>query len=188
MDMDPAPLFAQASEYTARIVANVKPDQLSDPTPCPEWDVHALLNHLIGANHFFAGKGDGTWVDPPEGAEPPDMVGTDPATSYNASVAGVKAAYQPDMYGNTVTAGPGEMPAGQLYAIGMSEQLLHGWDLAKATGQDGTMDPVLAGAVDTMIRPNIAGGVEAGFYGPEVPVADDASPTDKLVGLVGRHP
>ena len=188
MDMDPAPLFAQASEYAAGIIANVEIDQLGDPTPCIDWDLKTLLNHLIGANQFFAGKGDGTWVDPPEGFEPPDFVGDDPSGAYEASVQKVEAAYSPEMYGNTVTVQTGDMPAGQLYAIGMSEQLLHGWDIARATGQDGTMDDALASAVDAMLRPNIDAAVAGGFYGPSVPVADDASPTDKLVALVGRRP
>ena len=80
------------------------------------------------------------------------------------------------------------MPGGQLYSIAMTEQLLHGWDLAKATGQDATIDPQFATAVEAMMRPNVASGVEGGFYAPEVPVSDDASPSDKLVALAGRNP
>ena len=93
MDNDPGPLFEQAAAWAADVFANVPADSHDNKTPCTEWDVHTLIGHLIGANHFFAGTANKTWEPAPEDAEMPDMVGDDAAAAYNASVAAVKEAY-----------------------------------------------------------------------------------------------
>lgn len=180
--MDPAPLFQQASDYAAGVFANVKADQHGDPTPCSEWNVAEEIAHVIGANAFFAAAARGE--APSENAPGDDLV-----AAYRDSVRDVMDAYSAEgVYEKMLTVPTGDMPGVQLYSIAMSEQLLHGWDIAKATGQDTTLEPGIAAAVDAMIRPNIDNAVAGGFYGPAVDVPDDASPGDKLVALVGRTP
>ena len=180
--MDPADLFRRSSEWAATVFSGVKADQHGDPTPCTDWDVAGLMDHLVGSNRFFAAAARGE--TPPGGG-----AGDDPAGAYRDSVGEVMAAYAaPGVYEQIIQTPGGEMPGAALYAIAASEQLIHGWDLAKATGQDTTLDPELAAAFDAMIRPNIDGAVEGGFYGPAVAVPGDASAGDKLVALVGRQP
>ena len=157
MDMDPTPMFEQASAWASGVFANVTADQHADKTPCTEWNVHELMGHLIGANHFFAATANGTWQQPPEGAEMPDMVGDNASAAYDASVAAIKEAYaDTSKYGDIVAVPSGEMPMGQLYFVAMTEQLLHAWDLAKATGQSATIDQELAAWMQQTNDPALA--------------------------------
>lgn len=181
--MDPADLYRRSSDYAASVLGNVRADQLGDPTPCEDWNVQALVGHMVGSNQFFAASARGE--APPQG----DPVIDDAVAAYRESAAAVLEAYgAPGVYDQMMATPTGEMPGAVLYSIAASEQLLHGWDLAKATGQDTALDPELAVAFDQMIRPNIDNAVEGGFYGPSVQVDDGASAGDKLVALVGRRP
>jgi uncharacterized protein (TIGR03086 family) len=74
--------------------------------------------------------------------------------------------------------------------INAVDTLVHGWDLARATGQDSTLDAALATAALEFCRPAITDEIRAGrgAFAAIVPVADDASPTDRLVGFLGRQP
>ena len=72
--------------------------------------------------------------------------------------------------------------------IAFSDQLLHGWDLAKATGQDTTMPDGLAEAAYEMIHGRFTDDQRKGVFKPEVTVADDASAQDKLLAYTGRDP
>ncbi len=69
----------------------------------------------------------------------------------------------------------------------MTEQLLHGWDVAKATGQDTALDPALVEMADRIIRPAVESGRAGSAYEPQLDVADHASPQEQLLALVGRR-
>jgi uncharacterized protein (TIGR03086 family) len=83
-----------------------------------------------------------------------------------------------------------EWPATTAAGVNATDILVHGWDLAKATGQDPALDPALAGAILDFCQVAITDEIRAGrgAFGPIVPVADDAPPTDRLVGFLGRQP
>src|SRR5690349_15565534 len=80
--MDPIAVYKKAVDQTGRIVADVKPEQFGDPTPCEEWDVRTLLNHTIAVAKAFAAAARGEEFDPsPFGA---DNIGSDAGASYAA--------------------------------------------------------------------------------------------------------
>ena len=79
------------------------------------------------------------------------------------------------------------MPASRIYNIMVTEQLLHGWDLAKATGQDAEMDPGLVAMTYAIIRPLVESGNAGAVYAPPLDAGADASDQDKLLAIVGRH-
>ncbi len=82
----------------------------------------------------------------------------------------------------------GAMPGGNFIMVPITDMIIHGWDLAKATGQDATIDNALAELGIQVLSPAIAQGREGGFFGPEVSVAASASAHDRLLGLSGRTP
>jgi uncharacterized protein (TIGR03086 family) len=82
-----------------------------------------------------------------------------------------------------------ELPAPVAAGVNVTDTLVHGWDLARATGQALTIDPTLASAVLEFCRSAITDDIrQRGAFGPIVPVADDGSPCDQLVGFLGRQP
>lgn len=187
--MDLLDLFDRATEWTATKVAGAQ-DQLDANTPCDEWSVRRLLDHMLFAQQMFASGPSGGTIAPPAGP-PPELVGNDPAGQYEeARKATVHAYSQPGVLEGTLKGSAGDVPAAQILGIAFCDQLIHGWDLAKATGQDTTMPLDLASAALTMLNgrlPDEARGPGKNFKAA-VSVPDDASDQDKLIAYCGRRP
>ena len=81
-----------------------------------------------------------------------------------------------------------QMPAPAMAAVAVNEVLVHGWDLAVATGQPYAADPTSVAACTGFAAQAAAEGPTPGLFGPPVPVPDDAPPLDRLLGLTGRDP
>jgi uncharacterized protein (TIGR03086 family) len=187
--MDLRVLLAQAVASTGKTVGGVRPDQLGDPTPCAERDVRALLNHLIGVADTFSHVGDGKPIRPPD-PHRDYFQGDDYAAAYDAATAGMLAVWlAPGALEATITLPFGEAPGSVGASINFVDVVVHGWDLARATGQDATVDPGLAEPALQVSRGLVSDEFRsAGAFGPEVPAGADASTADRLVAFLGRTP
>src|SRR2546423_8618012 len=126
--MDQVTAFQKAVDQTGQIVAKVKSDQLGNPTPCSEWDVRGLLNHVIGGLHMFDAAARGEKL--PDGFFDQDKVGDDPAGSYQAGAAKLNDALgQPGVVDKMWELPFGTMPGAIALGIATIESGLHGWDL-----------------------------------------------------------
>jgi len=180
--------YRRALLSTGRIVLGVRPEQLLLPTPCRDWDVRLLLNHIIGGNYTFAevaagGRADATGVMD-------DHTLPDPGSNYIASADAVMAAWAaPGAMERRVHMPFGDIPAPAAVSIHFLDIVVHGWDLARATGQDTTIEPDLAAeALDIsqgLLSPELR---DTGVFGPEVPVSADDPLHDRLVAFMGRRP
>jgi len=180
--------YERALRRTGRIVEGVGADQLGHPTPCGEWRVRDLLNHVVGGNWMFSRIGDGRTVDFDDNM--PEVVGDDPAAAYRASCDALLEVWGRPGALERVHAMPfGDVPGAAVISLHFVDTLVHGWDLAKATGQDDTIEPELAMTALDMVQPFIDDDVrQGGDFGPEVPVGPDAPPYQRLVGFLGRTP
>jgi uncharacterized protein (TIGR03086 family) len=184
--------FDRSVASTAAIVTAVRADQLGLPTPCTEWDVRNLLNHLIGTLWLSEALfGDRAPRHPmaPGGLPGTDLAGTDPAGAFEeaASVA-LKAAAEGDTLTRTHPTPLGDMPGPALAGFTTLDLLVHGWDLAKATGQPSGLDGELAGHVLAFAEQAITPDFRAPRIGPAVQTGENASVTDRLVAFLGRQP
>lgn len=175
----------RATAFAAEKVKGVTSDDLAKPTPCPDFDVRALLNHVIGNLEMLRSAAAEGKAPLPQG----DQFGSDPGAVYAERRAALIAALQ----GDGVLDGNWEMPFGTLPAsmmasIAFMEHLTHGWDIAKATGQDVTMPPVLVTECAATVAPMESMLRTPGVCGPAVAVGADASEQDKLIALMGRQP
>jgi len=164
------------------VIAGVRPDQLADRTPCTDWTVRDLLEHMIGV---VSGLGAAA-----AGAErTPFVLGADPAAQFEAaSVAAMAAWRSPGVLDRVIDAGPGPMPGRALAGINLLDTATHTWDLAMATGQPaGLPDDVAAAALEASRR-IISPEIRPGRFGPECAAPDGAGPTDQLVAFLGRQP
>ena len=189
MDMDLIALFDQATAWTAGKIPAAN-GQREASTPCEAWNVGRLLDHLLDGHAIFAGGAAGAVVAPPVG-DPPSRVGGDPAAQYEAARQATIAAYkQPGVLDGTVNTPFGTMPAAQFLGIGVCDQLIHGWDLARATNQDATMPPHLAAAAWQMLdgRLSDANRGPGKSFKAAVAVPEDAGVQDKLLAYTGRQP
>jgi uncharacterized protein (TIGR03086 family) len=187
--MDMIDLFDRATAWTSTKVGGVD-GHLDAPTPCDEWSVSRLIDHLLAGQAMFVSGPAGGVVAPPTGP-PPRLVGHDPAAQYeHARQATVSAYSQPGVIEGTVNGGSGEVPASMVLGLAFCDQLIHGWDLAVATGQDTTMPPDLVAAAWRMLDGRIADtsrGPGRNFKAA-VQVPDGGGEQDRLLAYCGRSP
>jgi uncharacterized protein (TIGR03086 family) len=190
LDLDPA------AREVIRLLDGVADDHLTGPTPCAGTSVAALLDHLMGLSLAF------TWAA--RKAAPVQGGGSGPgrATAEHLDPEWrsilprrlgelVEAWREPAAWNGMAQAGGVTMPAEQIGVVALDELVLHGWDLARATGQRFQCDPVSTAAVlaftTESARPENLASRE-GLFGPVVDVPEDAFPFDRALGFAGRDP
>jgi uncharacterized protein (TIGR03086 family) len=184
-------LMVPAARTCAAIVRAVPADRLGARTPCPEWDVRAIVNHLT----FWAGRGVTAAHKSPPAPEPTqdhDFT-AEPGWADRYAEQALKCAEawsDPAAWKGTtsLTGAEEESPASWIGAMLLGECVLHGWDLAVATGQPVDLPDDLVQAAHDQLVPTAAMGREYGAFGPEVPVAGTAPTLRRLLGLAGRNP
>jgi uncharacterized protein (TIGR03086 family) len=180
--LDPVDLYRRATARAIEVIAAVVPEQLELSTPCAEWTVQDLLDHLTGGTSYLVAAIDGR--------EPSLRQGTT-AVDYQAGVAAVLAGLRdPDVLSRMCLSPLGfEWPVDQAVAGTFMDVLIHTWDLARATGQDEHLDSDLVQVCSAMFLPEMPErGRQAGLVGPAVDVGPNASPQDVLLGAMGRLP
>lgn len=190
--MDLFTSFERAVGSTAEIVRGMPASQMGAPTPCTEWDVRSLLNHVIGTLWLAGGLlGDTEPRYPmvPGGLPAADLAGEDPAAAYaEASAAALAAAGAGDALTRVHVTPLGDMPGPALAGFTTLDILTHGWDLAKATGQPADLDGRLAAHVLGFAEQAITPDTRAPRIGPALAIAEDAPITDRLAAFLGRQP
>ena len=186
---DIAEQHAQALAAVAPIVAAVRPDQLGADTPCDGWDVRTLLNHIVSGNWWAAELAAGKSIEEVGDRLDGDVLGDDPHAAYDASATAAAAAFRaPGALDAPCAVSYGPVPGSVYAGHRFIDVLIHGWDVAQATGQDTTIDPDLVGAAFAVIKPQIDMVRGSGVFGDDLPVADDADDQTKLLALLGRRP
>ena len=170
-------LYERASDWTLSKVEGAV-TKLGDATPCDEWDVRHLMSHMLETQQYFVSAARGAKGSPPSG-NPPDLLSKDPVADFKLAQANTLSTFgQPGVIERT----------GPSLGIAFADQLLHGWDLAKATRQDTAMPEGLPEAAYEMIHGRFTDEQREGVFKPEVPVAADASAQDRLLAYTGRDP
>lgn len=184
-EMSTQPL-QHAIAVTRSVMENIQSDQLDQPTPCDEWNVGQVINHIIGAQEFFrAGvAGEQPSQDDTNWAEGDYLAAYDTACDKMLSAYGEEGALQ-----RMLELPFGTMPGAALMGMAVNDTFTHGWDLAKATGQSTDLAPELAAEVLAQSRANIQDAFrnEAGNpFGLEQQAPDGANPADQLAAFLGR--
>jgi uncharacterized protein (TIGR03086 family) len=180
--------LAPAADRVAGLLAGVPDDRLGAPTPCADTTVGDLLSHLLGLSAAFRGGAEKAPDAGPPPTKPPPLE-PDWRSALPARLDALVTAWRaPEARAGTTSVGGVEMPAAAVAVVALDELVLHGWDLARATGQPYEVDPAsidaCLGFVAATARPE---GVP-GLFGPPVPVPADAPALHRLLGLSGRNP
>ncbi len=183
--MDATQAMAQTNQIVTGLMDGLTPEHREMSTPCEQWTVHELIEHMCQGGHMIAGglRGEA----PPE--ESPDFLSAGPAAGWAAAAAALAAAATPEALTASHQMPFGEVPGEVAVSVITADHLTHAWDLARATNQDLEVDDDLAAwALATWQVAVPADGRTGDGFAAAVIVSDDASPLDKLVGYTGRQP
>ncbi|MDL9938041.1 TIGR03086 family metal-binding protein [Gordonia sp. ABSL1-1] len=183
---DPRPAYAAATAWLTTLMRAVTPDQLDDPTPCTEYDVRALSAHLVMTARRAATIAEGG--DILAVTTDPDVFG---AQDYADAATRAVELWADDALLTTPVIVPwGEAPgAGALWGY-VQETLVHGWDLAVATGQNPEADPALVAPAQVFAERFIPAAIRADEvvpFGAVVTPRAEAGPTERLANWTGRE-
>lgn len=177
--------LALAVANVGQLVDGVAPDQWTAPTPCPEWDVRQLVNHLAAGNLAVAAL---VRDKPPPGRRA-DQLSGDPGSAYHASAAALQVAFaQPGALERTFGSPYGPAPGSMLVHLRITELLVHGWDLARATGQPPGLPDDLAHKELALSLAQLGDAPRDALPIAEPqPVPADAAAIDRLAAFFGRQ-
>lgn len=171
----------RAQDVFASVLANVRSDQLGAPTPCSEWTVGDLIEHVVSGNERV-----GQWAG---GHEPPPARPDGLAEAHRAAASAAQEVFAGPAAMTTMFELPfGQVPGGVFIGMRSTDVLVHAWDLAAATGQPTDLDPALAAQLLSAAR----GRVQPDFRGPgkpfgaEQPCPPGRPPADQLAAFLGR--
>lgn len=181
-------IHERALNATGKVVEGVAPGQLDLPTPCDGWSVRELLNHIVSGNLWAAELAAGKSIEEVGDRLYGDTIGDDPQAAYRASAQLAAAAFNaPGAMDAPCAVSYGPIPGSAYCGHRVLDVAIHGWDLAKATGQDTTIDPELVDAVTAIIAPQTDMIAGTGMFGTTVGVPGDADPQTRLLAQLGRH-
>jgi uncharacterized protein (TIGR03086 family) len=179
-----------ACKRTADVLMNVTDEQLSGLTPCQKLSLRDLVSHVGGLALAFTAAarkefGELTDTPPVEGVPLDD----DWRTAYPARLAELAAAWrEPTAWEGMSRTGGVDFPGEVAGIVALTEVVIHGWDVAAATGQEYEIDPGTVDGVLPHVTAIAAEGPVEGLFGPAVAVADDAPALDRVIAMSGRDP
>lgn len=180
--------LAAAQQWVARLMTAVRPDQWNAPTPCADFDVRALLEHLSCHPAKVAATATGADPRPLPSRREIDM--TRPGEDYSKRFTAALGRWADDtLLTRTLIAPWGEAPGGLAVGGYLMETVAHGWDLAVSTGQDAEADPELVARAHAIAERALTDA----FRGPESPFGvrveprPQAGPTEQLAAFLGRR-
>ncbi|WP_328537352.1 TIGR03086 family metal-binding protein [Streptomyces sp. NBC_00344] len=177
-------LLAAAAAQAAPVVRAIEETQLRDPTPCAEYDVRALLNHLIQVVINFQALAARQEVDL---GDEGDFLGGDWRTEFTQQTDRLVTAWAAPG-ADEGTAGSMGLPARTVAHMVLGDLTVHAWDLARATGQEYTPPPAVLDEVSPALGQMAPMARSAGVFGEPVTVADGATELEKLLAATGRDP
>lgn len=181
-------LLDRALDQVSALLGRVRPDQAGDPTPCAEWDVAGLAEHVVADLDRFTVSARG---QRPDWSQPVPPVGGDWQAAFDRGATALRSAWlEAGDLAVTVRVPIGERPLSFILSQQTAEFAVHAWDLDRASGHTGQLDEELAAAAlawaSQTLKPEFRGDGKA--FGAEVPVPADAPATDRLAGFFGRSP
>lgn len=173
----PAEDFARASTAIETMIAAVRPDQWGEPTPCTEWNLRQLVDHLVEVNYSLAERFGGTRGEPAD----------NPVAAYRQSARALSDALAlPGVLDQTYPGPFANTTGDRQLQVRMADLLTHGWDLAQTTGVQPDLPADLVADALGFVEKLAAAFARSGKFGTPQPVAADAPVLDKLAALTGR--
>jgi uncharacterized protein (TIGR03086 family) len=188
MDLDLPELHDEALASTRRYVAGIRADQWHQPTPCEGWTVRELLNHIVSGNYWAAELATGRTIEEVGDRLDGDVLDDDPLDAYVVSAGAASAAFRaPGAMEAPCAVSYGPVPGSVYAGHRFLDVLIHGWDLAVATGQPDELAPELVEACWAVVEPQLDLLVGSGMFGTDHDVEAGTDRQTQLLGVLGRQ-
>ena len=183
-------LHGRCGRGFAALVAGVGAEQWHDGTPCAQWDVRTLVHHLLYEQRWVPPMFEGLTIEQVGDRFEGDLMGDDAFAWPGLLASSIEEAHaavaQPGALDRTVHLSFGDA-SGQEYVMQLTADLaIHAWDLARATGQDDTLDPHAVALLLPWTEANADLVAESGMFGPPIDAGPGAPDDVRLLGLLGR--
>jgi uncharacterized protein (TIGR03086 family) len=186
--MSPVEAYKDVQNVLSRLVGKVSEANQRNATPCSEWNVRALLNHIVNENAWIPDMFDGKTVAEVGDKHDGDLLGDDPAKAWQASSdEAVAAVSEPRAISAKVHLSFGDA-SGEEYINQMAvDQVIHAWDLAQGIGEKASISGELAEYCLGFLEPQAEVWRNSGAFGKKVETTGKASALTKLLALSGRN-
>ncbi len=179
--------IGEACQTITGIVRAVADTDLDSPTPCTDFDLRTLLTHFAGTTTAFVHAGSSRSLDPDDPWGSNVKLSQEWPSQIEGNLSQIATGWsRAEALDGSIDGS--QMPARALGEMLLIEVILHGWDVARASGQQVEISDALGAEVLRCVSATADQGREFHAYGPEVTVAEDASDLDKALGLAGRDP
>ena len=176
----------RAGAATRVFLNRIGPEQWALPTNC-DMDVRALVNHMVSGHYWADALARGETIEQVGDRFDGDMLGDNPLEAYDRSLALADMAFRrPGALDGRCTLSYGEVPVALYCSHRALDTFIHGWDIARATGQSDLLDPDLVDLTWQMFAPHATELAASGAFGKPVQVSDDADIQTKLLAILGR--
>ena len=185
---DVVDLYGRSMEHFGSLLRSVTDEQWTTPTPCPDWSVRELANHVIGENRWVPPLMEGQTIDEVGSALDGDLLGDDPIGEWDsAAKAALSAVDDPGALQRIVHLSFGDFPGRMYIGQVLSDHVIHAWDLARAIGADEKLPPELVRFTYDELVPQFDLWRQAGAFGDKVEVPEEADLQTKLLAEAGRR-
>lgn len=180
-------VYRRAVSAFGALVKGVGSDQWAAPTPCADWDVRQLVNHVVGENAWVVPLLDGRTIAEVGDALDGDLVGDDAGRTWDERAApALAAASAAGAFDQVVHVSFGDIPGSVYISQITTDHVIHAWDLARGVGAPEDLDADLVAFAHQFLAPQADQWRAAGAFGPRVDVADDAPLQIRLLAIAGR--
>jgi uncharacterized protein (TIGR03086 family) len=185
--MDLVSLHTTAERQFADHLRAVRDDQWTARTPCSEWDVRALVNHMVYEYLWVPELLGGATIAEVGDKFDGDVLGGDPLGTWSSVARAAQEAIADTPPDKMVNVSWGQITAGEYIGQFVTDVAVHGWDLARGIGADDTIDRGLVEALLPGVEANAADLAASGVFGQPVEVPADADDQTRMLALLGRR-
>jgi uncharacterized protein (TIGR03086 family) len=188
MDVDLPEVHARSLDVARSFVARVAGDQWGTTSLCADWTVRELVNHIVTGNWWAMELAGGKTIAEVGNRYDGDVLGDDPLGAYTSSAAAAAAVFRaPGAMDAPCAVSYGPVPGSVYCGHRIIDILIHGWDVARSTGQPSELPPDLVDACWAVVEPQLDLFAASGVFGETLDVPDGADRQTQLLAVLGRR-
>jgi uncharacterized protein (TIGR03086 family) len=188
MNSDLVDLHERALSFMTSVIHGVEDRAWANSSPCDQWSVRDVVNHITAENLWAGPLMDGQTVEEVGDRFDGDVLGMDPVAAWDQAAKAAQVAFgTDDVLHKTVHVSFGDIPSRSYLEQMTTDLIIHGWDIARGSGQDDVIPADLVSAAMSMVRPMVESGQTSSVFADPIDTKEDAEEQTELLALTGRR-